>query len=311
MAKRVVTEKQRLAKNLANKTRRAARIPEQKAAEDETERLRKEERRAAINLPAGKHASTKKLDSRKKKEDIENYQSLLKLKPTHANFSILTSRLRRYESMFLRVSTSHNSYFFELLDLLHEFVKIYVGGIEHFTGTKRYVWNADAWLYGILKSFWYYTSGNHELDCHFATFGSDIAGARPQISMAGDEMSVAVVLCVLQFDAPPYDSKGRIFEASHKCHNGQCMHYRHMMFESRDDNLDRCKNGAFITCDCNTKCISVRNGCYLPCRNVGGDLSGKCHCGRTCFDHHPISRLVAESILLYTHSDCLVEKVCA
>jgi len=50
MAKRVVTEKQRLAKNLANKTRRAARIPEQKAAEDETERLRKEERRAGMYL---------------------------------------------------------------------------------------------------------------------------------------------------------------------------------------------------------------------------------------------------------------------
>ena len=81
-------------------------------------------------------------------------------------------------------------------------------------------------------------------------------------------------------------------DGSHLCHNRKCVNTTHVIFESRQHNLRRygCCNGAAHLCRCPTKrCVWVRNGQWLTCRNDPTKRECAADCELRCFGMYKFS----------------------
>ena len=106
-------------------------------------------------------------------------------------------------------------------------------------------------------------------------------------------------------------------DASHCCHKRYCVNPAHMMFESRTLNQLRygCRNGNANQCHCHERiqhesdvyakkrCIWVRHGHWLPCRNDENKREHVCEegCKLDCFGSYVGNRF--SYLLFYTFVD--------
>jgi len=225
---------------------------------------------------------------RAKDRQLSDYNSLLNLDPSVPDFSNLSPSLQILRADIDKLLPEQMAYFLLLIAQLRVFVRDFVGGAENFYGTTKYGWNSKVWL-RVMISLSKFKVGCSSNDCceSFLPCTGKSGYKHPVITVLGSHFNAARLVCTL-FEGPLAPNGN---DASHCCHNDHCVFYRHLIFETKQINELRncCKNGMYALCGCpKKKCIWVRDGKFLECRNNPDKADTDCKCGvkegTSCFD---------------------------
>jgi len=268
-------------KNDKNKRHRTRQTPEEKEVVREKDATHKREVRAD-NKENGVENSQAMGEEFKKRRDLTDYESLQALDVDNPDFSKLSPNLQVLKKDIEDLLPEQLAYFLILLAQLHIFVRDFIGGAESFFGSVEYYWNTIVWVRILINLSKFKVDRSSQNDCCFSLLAcrNKTKYGRPSMKICNVEYTAAVILRVL-FEGP-LACLG--MQASHLCHNPLCVFWKHVKFESSEINGKRscCKNGSASTCECPVdRCVWVRNGEFLECRNIGG--KAKCSCGKKCF----------------------------